>query len=211
MTLIKLETSCPVDQETVFRRLSITGDSYACQSSRSTLISLLEKSAGLVESSCYYCLVPNIYQLPEPELAQCEKLVLCFATLGPKISAQIGLYFESRDYLEGYLLDHLGNEMLFSASEEMNRLIEAKVREQGYNLTTPFSPGEGHLELEYQALFLEEMKRRGEIPVSINDHYMLNPEKSILYVFGADPNIAQCDIQHDCSRCTREKCYFRGK
>ncbi len=211
MTLIKLETSCPVDQDVVFRRLSITGDSFACQSSRAALTSLLAKSAELVESSCYYCLVSNVYELPEPELAQCEKLVLCFATLGPGISEAIGLYFESKDYLEGYLLDHLGNEMLFSASEEMNRIIEAEVGKQGYNLTIPFSPGEGLLNLEYQGLFLEEMKRQGEIPVRINDHYMLNPEKSILYVFGADPNIPHCDIRHDCSRCTREKCYFRAK
>jgi hypothetical protein len=78
------------------------------------------------------------------------------------------------------------------------------------NHTSRYSPGEGSLGLEYQALILNELRRLGEIPADLNDHYMISPEKSILYLIGAGKDICGGSIRHDCRRCDRLTCYFRS-
>jgi hypothetical protein len=73
----------------------------------------------------------------------------------------------------------------------------------------PFFPGDGAIDLAWQSVFLTALKTQEDIPVTVNDHDVLCPEKSILYVFGAGRQVEPCDIRHDCRRCPRETCYFR--
>ena len=53
---------------------------------------------------------------------------------------------------------------------------------------------------------------RGEPRLShviLTDSCMLEPEKSMLYVFGADPSFPERSVEHDCSQCPNTTCFFR--
>ncbi|MEA4891063.1 MAG: hypothetical protein VB085_00665 [Peptococcaceae bacterium] len=209
--LEKVETHCCVEKEKIFRRLKVTGDSLAAQRSRQVFPQLLKLAESRVGLCCLYALLPNRWPLGEPELDCCSHLVFCFASLGEGLSGEIGAFFRQKEYLEGFILDHLGNEILFNASDEMNRVISLRLKEFGLKLSKRFSPGETGLDLPFQELILRELKSLGPVPCEINEHYMLKPEKSILYLFGADKDICESDIEHNCDLCPRTKCYFRTK
>jgi len=209
IVLESVNTVCTAAQDTVYQRLQITGDSLAALHSRELYPQLFALAKKLSQLTCLYSLLPRTGVLGIPELDRCSHLVYCFVSTGPHLGQAIGDFFLKKDYLEGFLLDHLGNEILFNASEQMNHTIAERLQAQGLNLTARFSPGEGALDLEYQAVILEALQRQGEIPAQLNDHFMLSPEKTILYVFGADKDICAGSIRHDCRLCDRLSCYFR--
>jgi len=208
--LESVKTACVADKNAVCQRLQITGDSLAASHSRELCPQLLTLAETLCQLTCLYTLQPRNLSLGIPGLDQCSHLVFCFVSVGPRLGEAVGDFFQKKDYLEGFLLDHLGNEILFNASNQMNEIIAQRLYAQGMIHTSRYSPGEGNLGMEYQAVILEALQRLGEIPVQLNDHYMLSPEKSILYLIGAGEDICGGSIRHDCRRCDRLDCYFRS-
>ncbi len=89
------------------------------------------------------------------------------------------------DFLEGYILNDLANEVLFNASNAMNRRLYNEFKAQGYHLSTRLTPGENHLSMEYQAQFLSLLTQGEPFPATLTEHYMLQPEKAMLYAYGA--------------------------
>ena len=204
-----VQTQCKADLEKVCQRMQITGDSLAAEHSRGILPSLMAQTKDLCQLTCLYSIVPYKTSIPLEDLKDCSYLVCCFVSVGPHLNEAIEALFQKGDYLEGFLLDHLGNEILFNASNEMNALIAQRLHALGMKHTCRFSPGEGELGLEYQAYILDTLKKAGEVPADLNDHFMLSPEKSILYMIGAGEKITSGSLKHDCSLCDQVTCYFR--
>lgn len=204
-----VQTQCKADLETVSQRLKITGDSLEAVHCRELLPSLMAQASLLSQPSCLYCISPYEQAIPLEALASCSHLVCCFVGLGPGLNKAIDTYFQQGDYLEGFLLDHLGNEILFNASNDMNALIAQRLYNLGMKHTCRFSPGEGEMGLKYQTFIMEALQKVGTVPAKLNDHFMLIPEKSILYVIGAGTEIANGSLKHDCDLCDRLTCYFR--
>lgn len=71
-------------------------------------------------------------------------------------------------------------------------------------------PGEGTLDLSCQKTLLEAF---GDVPevrgITLTPGLMLRPERSMLYVFGADPDYPRRSVEHDCGMCPREGCLYR--
>lgn len=208
--LESVKTVCVADHHIVCQRLQITGDSLAASHSRELCPQLFALAQELCQLTCLYTVQPRTLSFGIPKLDQCSHLIYCFVSIGPRLGEAVGNFFQNKDYLEGFLLDHLGNEILFNASNHMNEIIAERLYAKGMNHTSRYSPGEGSLGLEYQALILNELRRLGEIPADLNDHYMISPEKSILYLIGAGKDICGGSIRHDCQRCDRLTCYFRS-
>lgn len=113
------------------------------------------------------------------------------------------------DFLEGYILNDLANEVLFNASNAMNRRLYNEFKAQGYHLSTRLTPGENHLSMEYQAQFLSLLTQGEPFPATLTEHYMLQPEKAMLYAYGAGTGLPDRSIDHDCSKCPNLSCYMR--
>ena len=46
-------------------------------------------------------------------------------------------------------------------------------------------------------------------PATLTEHYMLQPEKAMLYAYGAGTGLPDRSIDHDCSKCPNLSCYMR--
>lgn len=44
----------------------------------------------------------------------------------------------------------------------------------------------------------------------LTESYMLYPEKSMLYLFGADCSNPEISVEHDCGKCPNTSCFFRS-
>ena len=159
--------------------------------------------------NCYSILSRGL-SIGVEEVDGAQLQVACLSSCSEEILDVITDMIERGDYLEGYILNDLSNEVLFNASNQMNREIAAKVGERGCRLSRRYSPGEGGVDLCYQQPLLEVFRGEPRLQhVRLTDTFMLEPEKSMLYVFGADPSYPERSVEHDCSQCPNTTCFFR--
>lgn len=95
-------------------------------------------------------------------------------------------------------LDHWGTAFIECADSWVGKVIAKKLEEDGIYATHSFSPGQMDIPMELQTP-LFELLMPGEIDVSLNDHFMMHPKKTVSGFIGLklepDENrIRPCDI-----------------
>ena len=147
-----------------------------------------------------------------PEVDSCSHQIVCLCSCSSRITQAIGHLLDQGDYLEGYLLNDLANEIMFNGSDQMNRQIAADLAAVDSRLTRRYSPGEGEMDLPYQGLLLQCFREDHRLDfVKLTDSFMLTPEKSMLYLYGADQRNPGVSVEHDCSICPNKTCFFRAE
>lgn len=109
---------------------------------------------------------------------------LFMVTIGPRLEGEVKTLFEQGEATKGFLLDAIGSETADEVARVMHRLhIRRLVREQGYAVTARFSPGYGDWRLDVQKS-IADLCGAEAIGISVNDHYLLTPKKSVSAVVG---------------------------
>ena len=162
-----------------------------------------------IELVLAYNITDNDLTIASPELSSCDMLAVCYCGATQKIVDCVDDLMAKSDFLEGYILNDLANEVLFNASNAMNHRLYNEFKAQGYHLSTRLTPGENHLSMEYQAQFLSLLTQGEPFPATLTEHYMLQPEKAMLYAYGAGTGLPDRSIDHDCSKCPNLSCYMR--
>ena len=198
------------DQSRIFRRLRIEPDTYVYEYSNEHFPELVEQVKDNLHMLHCFCILDTPLKLGIPDVDDCEKQVVCLSSCGPEILQAAENLIEQGDFLEGYVLNDLANEILFNGSDQMNRIAESRVEAMGCHLTRRYSPGEGSIPLELQKDLLSCFRNEPALQhVHLTESFMLAPEKSMLYVFGADPKKPKRSVEHDCSQCPNVDCFFR--
>jgi hypothetical protein len=172
------------------------------------LIPLIEK---LVDYQAVFTVEDNCFGFEHPPLSDCDKIVFCYVTIGDKVCLEVSRMFENGQLLEGYLLNEMTNEVVMDATNQLYRHIKSLLKPIGLNLSKRFSPGECSLDMSYQLLIMDELKKSFDIRGTLTSAYMIDPEKSTLYVYGADPKLLDSDVDFDCLSCPSENCPYRRK
>ena len=139
----------------------------------------------------------------------CMWLMYCLVTLGDDLSGRIGDFFEKGLYAEGLLLDAMANHVLFDCSCQLHQRLVGESALINLALTKRLSPGEGQLVLSFQKTILEQFSTLDSLGVTMTDGDMLDPVKSLAYVYGADASLPKNALDHDCSDCGRLQCNLR--
>ena len=200
-------------KERIFQRLKILPENENVYEYANEVFPRLEEIARAeVELLCGYTVIPNTLELDSPEMDSCDLLAVCLAGCTDRIVNKVSAMMDEGEYLEGYILNDLANEILFNASDDMNCQLYEELRQQGYRLTSRFTPGENHLALEHQRTFLAILKeKKPDLPVTLTEHYMLQPEKAMLYAYGGGKHLPERSITHDCANCSNINCFYRSK
>ena len=200
-------------KERIFQRLKILPENENVYEYANEVFPRLEEIARAeVELLCGYTVIPNTLELDSPEMDSCDLLAVCLAGCTDRIVNKVSAMMDEGEYLEGYILDDLANEILFNASDDMNCQLYEELKQQGYRLTSRFTPGENHLALEHQRTFLAILKeKKPDLPVALTEHYMLQPEKVMLYAYGGGKHLPERSITHDCASCSNVNCFYRSK
>ena len=199
------------DRERIFRRLHVEPDTNAYRYAQSVFPYLEEIAQQQLCMTHCYSVEEDAPPLGVPEVDRCKYRITCLSTCSEGITKAIAKLLDQGDFLEGYILNDLVNEMLFNASDQMNRQISAAMAEKDCHLTRRLSPGEQELGLEYQSVLLSAFRDTPAVShVRLTESYMLYPEKSMLYLFGADPSNPEISVEHDCGKCPNTSCFFRS-
>lgn len=143
------------------------------------------------------------------EAYDCTHVVLCMLTLGRKVPEKTEEYFRADRYMEGMLFDAMSDSLLMENAKELYKLICSEAKKMGFGLTCKLSPGNADFPIERQKDILEDVDGAKFLDVKVTDGFMLNPVKSVSFVFGADTKLGIPLEDHECSRCTNLKCKMR--
>lgn len=207
--LVKFKPEIIIDKDLIFKRMRIDSNSPTYKSISETFNKQVKIIENIVEFESVYLIKENNSTFNIKNIDECEKIAYCFTSIGKEIVNKINEYFFNNDYLEGYLLNELADELVMSSSRQMYQSIKKLVKKDDYNLTKRYSPGECGLDIKFQATVMNELKSETKINAHLTESYMIVPEKSTLFIYGIDKNIPESVIDHDCSQCTREDCPYK--
>jgi len=142
-------------------------------------------------------------------LAQAKELAVAVCTIGPKLEQQITSYTSRGEPLRAMLLDGIGSAAVDSLMEETCKLIASQALSQGYEASSPISPGMPGLPITEQWQLLKLVPAQ-EIGVSVTSGGMITPRKSVSLVMGIGPQMAKWTRAEVCARCHLKKtCPYR--
>lgn len=103
-------------------------------------------------------------------------------------------------------LDAWGTAVIDCASEQLKRNISKELEKQGIYSTFAFNPGQHNVSMEIQKVIFGLLAPE-EIGVTLNEHYLMHPKKSVSGIFGIGPDRDEerlrpcdfCELRENCS------------
>lgn len=132
------------------------------------------------------------------------QVIYAGVTVGKKICEKSSTYFQQGDYLSGMMADAVADEALMQTDAQLLKEIRKTCMEQNLGIT-------GRLEapldfpMETQKVIVEQL----DIPIQVTENFMLEPVKSICYVFRVEKDRQVYCLEHDCRKCSRKDCKMR--
>jgi len=170
----------------------------------------LIRTARVVEHRHEQILLQGGKELVSPlvarHLAGAEQVVLAVSTIGSELEELASTSMEKNPLL-GVGLDGLGNAAVEILGQQVCMRIGERAQAAGLTASTPLSPGEPEWPVEVgqpQIFALLDPSRAG---VTLTSGGMMVPKKSISFVVGIGPEMAQTDLCELCS--LRERCRYR--
>ena len=197
-----------MNMDGLYKRLHADGQGEEDRRIRERASVLWEEAKGKMNLSACYRMGGHAFSTGIAAADACQMQIVCLVYVSDGGENVIGRE-EEPDILDMYLLDVIGSEMLFRASEQLNAYLWRTFCEKRLFLTAPYFPGDDGIPLEVQKGLLEIIKQEEEVEVEIGSGMMLTPEKALLYVFGADRNNKRYVRGHHCRQCGRKDCSFR--
>lgn len=207
--LIRLKPKIIINKDEILKRMKVNNNSPTYKSIYEVFNKLLKIIEDIVKFESVYLIKKNKNIFNIKNIDKCEKIAYCFTSIGNEIVDVINNYFKNNEYLEGYLLNAIADEIVMSSSRQIYQDIKKLVKRDDYYLTKRYSPGECNLDIKFQTNIMKEINEETKIDAYLTESYMIVPEKSTFFMYGIDKNIPETVIDHDCSQCTRKNCPYR--
>ncbi len=129
-------------------------------------------------------------------------------TVGDAIEEASSAHFKRGDYLRGLLLDAAATAATEHLADQVNALIDRNAHKTGQKTTWRFSPGYGDWPVTQQNDFCRLIGAE-EIGITVTDHAMLFPRKSVSAIIGIS-TCTQRPAPLKCRACALRTCPFRN-
>ncbi len=172
-------------------------DNYILYSS--TLNDVIANDLDLITPTAYYATGDTNEHSDNDDLSS----IYCIVTLGSQLDLQINNYFETGQYLEGLLLSALGDEVLYSLSNDLHIFLQSNLDENTY-LTKKFEIGD--YPPEFNQVIYDFINNEDKIEdIHLTTNYMLSNSKSMVYFYSVSKN--NCgETSHNCNTCFFKEC-----
>jgi hypothetical protein len=139
-----------------------------------------------------------------------QSVAVAVCTVGGEIDELIDEHFARGDFLGGMIADIVGSRAVEDVAEKCAACICSEATALNLSASTRLSPGYGTWDVSGQrAVFA--LLDPSPIRVSLNDHCMMQPKKSISFVMPLIGGGAGHNIERPCQKCTLKKCSYRRK
>ncbi len=148
----------------------------------------------------------NVSQKVTGQLKRSNGGIIFICTAGPGLDVKCRELMSAGEFMEGYIIDLLGNVTVECAIDRIQDMLATELEEKGIKITNRFSPG-------YCGWVLPEQKKLfalfpdGHCGIKLTDSFLMDPIKSVSGVIGFGANVNQ--HVYDCQICELEHCYYR--
>lgn len=182
-----------------FTQLNVTGICESYEIDHFTDHQIWLKNGNVLDSNMY----AKIFQ-------GAKELVFCVVS----VSGYEALDDAEDNMLAKLFLDSWGSSIAGSGYSWLYKFIAKTLEDQGIYCTPSFSPGQHEVPMKTQRVIFDEL-RPEDIGVTLNDHFLMQPKKSISGVFGIgteknDENLRPCDfcgLRKTCPSAYSDDCY----
>lgn len=142
-------------------------------------------------------------------LARSVSAAVLAVTAGPAIEEASAAHFRAGRYTEGLLLDAAATAIAEHLADQLDGYIQSEARRTGRQTAWRYSPGYGDWPVTQQRA-LCALIGASRIGVSVTDHAMLVPRKSVTAVIGLS-RCSEAPRPAHCALCHLASCPFRTK
>lgn len=142
------------------------------------------------------------------QIKKSEKIALFLCTAGQGIGEWSKKLMSDGETLKGYIINVVGSEIVESAMDSIQSLLEGEMKGQGFYITNRYSPGYcGWNVAEQQKLFT--FFPQNFCGIKLSDTSLMFPIKSVSGVIGIGKEVQKND--YPCKLCDDKDCIYRGK
>lgn len=138
-----------------------------------------------------------------------EPVLFCMVTLGDTIDKIVAKAFESYDYLDGMMLNALGDNLLFSATTDLFKQLRKEANKDGVYLSNRVEPGSMTSDMSVQKVIYDAVVPTFDLDLIITEGFMLAPSKTLAYYYRVTDEDCSNGLDHDCSTCDLTTCSHR--
>ncbi|MEG2570430.1 MAG: vitamin B12 dependent-methionine synthase activation domain-containing protein [Clostridia bacterium] len=142
-------------------------------------------------------------------LVGCREIILFAATLGAGADAEIRK-FSHIAMSRAVILQAAASAYIEEFCDECEENIRAEMAKEGLSLRPRFSPGYGDFPLACQREIVEMLDCPRKIGLTLTEHLMLAPSKSVTAVIGLSSEKTAC-VKHGCESCSKTDCEYRRR
>ncbi len=151
----------------------------------------------------FYITAPDVVNL----FLGSDYLTFLAVTLGESLDEKITCFFDQGEYTRATILDAIGSDGIEQLANKINHIVAQEAAQKGYQLTQRFSPGYGQWDITAQKDLLDLLDIQ-RIGISMTEHYMLNPQKSITAVIGWKRIVNDNHNYNPCDKCLQQNCEY---
>lgn len=140
------------------------------------------------------------------QLKDCKSIAVNVATIGKEIAILENEYISRRESMRAIICDKIAVVALDTVVDENRNKLSIRLKEEGLNISSETSPGEGGVSLENQKLIFKILQYEN-MCVKLNEFCMMEPTKSSSFIWGIGKGESM-DCGHRCSRC-KNPCGFK--
>lgn len=142
------------------------------------------------------------------QLIRSEAIAAFLCTAGNGIGVRAEELTRRGDFLEGYIMDAVGSEIVEAAMDKIQDDLEQRVLADGLRITDRYSPGYcGWNVSEQQKLF--SLFPDGFCGVTLTPHSLMQPIKSVSGIIGIGHQVSRKG--YACNVCEMADCIYRNK
>jgi hypothetical protein len=132
------------------------------------------------------------------------------ATIGPMLEKEVDHLMAQNRYADAFVLDAMASLTVEDVVEQFHRGMARRLAEMGQAVTLRFSPGYCDWPLPEQAVIFDQFTPDVRLEVTLNDAFLMTPQKSVSGVFGVLNYPAGLFADYNpCDHCSKTDCIAR--
>ncbi len=150
----------------------------------------------------------EIHRVITRQLKQTDQLAVFVCTAGPGLSDWSRDLMHDGDMLMGYVVDVIGSEVVESAMDRIQNILEEDMKQLGMGITDRYSPGYCDWPVSEQHKLFSFFPEKF-CGITLSPSSLMHPIKSVSGVIGIGPQVKRKG--YPCDYCAMVNCIYRRK
>ncbi len=197
-----------LNKETVFALIRCKAENPARNQMEQAYLRLLPQVSRLAKPRAALAISEISPEDACSQLPAGSRVLYVVQTIGTELSDLSDRFFQSKNYVDGLVIDAMADSCLFALDKYVTERIRTRCRKEKMGVTRRLSPSV-EIPLSFQRRAFEETQATEKLGIGITVGDMLDPAKSSSNVYLLSPNTDEMMVEHDCSTCTMTECLLR--